>query len=141
MPVKDTLSVTVRPPPIHYEMVFGDNLLEQAFAFAKSHSLRPFLVTTTAIQGLLPQIKEDKIVLPQGESIKSRAMKEKIEEALIERGCGRETCLIAVGGGAPSRSSWLYSFNLLSWNSLCFYSFHFDCDDRCLDWGENRGKC
>ncbi len=100
MPVKDTLSITVRPPPIQYDLVFGDNLLEHAFSYAKSHGLRPILITTTAIQGLLPQLKEDKIVLPQGESIKSRAMKEKIEDALIERGCGRESCLIAVGGGA-----------------------------------------
>lgn len=99
MPVKEILSVTVCPPPIQYDLVFGDNLLDQAFSYVKSHSLRPFLITTKAIQGLLPHIKEDKIILPQGESIKSRAMKEKIEDALIERGCGRETCLIVVGGG------------------------------------------
>lgn len=100
MPVKQTLSINVLPPPITYDIVFGENLLETAFAFAKSHAFRPVLVTTTAIQGLLPQLKEDKIVLPEGESIKTRAMKEKIEDALIERGGGREICLIAVGGGA-----------------------------------------
>jgi 3-dehydroquinate synthase len=100
MPIKETLSVKVSPSPIQYDLAFGDNLLDQAFAYAKSHALRPFLITTRAIHGLLPQIKEDKIVLPHGESIKSRAMKEKIEDALVERGCGRETCLIAVGGGA-----------------------------------------
>ncbi|MCC5832633.1 MAG: 3-dehydroquinate synthase [Chlamydiales bacterium] len=100
MPVKEILPVNISPPSIQYDLAFGDNLLDQAFAYAKSHSLRPFLITTRAIHGLLPQIKEDKIVLPHGESIKSRAMKEKIEDALIERGYCRETCLIAVGGGA-----------------------------------------
>ncbi len=99
MTVKETLTVTIQPPPIHYDLVFGENLLSQAFAYAKTHNFRPFLITTQAIQDLLPHVNEDKIVLPQGESIKSRAMKEKIEDALIERGCGRETCLIAVGGG------------------------------------------
>lgn len=99
MPIKETLPLTINPPPINYELVFGDNLLKQAFIFANSHSLRPVLITTTAIQDLLPHYKEDKIVLPQGEAIKSRAMKEKIEDGLIERGCGRESCLIAVGGG------------------------------------------
>ncbi|MCH9627240.1 MAG: 3-dehydroquinate synthase [Chlamydiales bacterium] len=100
MPVKETLPITLSPPPIQYDLVFGDNLLEHAFSYARSHGLRPILITTTVLQGMLPQLKEDKIVLPQGESIKSRAMKEKIEDALIERGCGRESCLIAVGGGA-----------------------------------------
>lgn len=100
MPIKETLSFTIKPPAINYEMVFGDNLLEQAFIFANSNFLRPILITTTAIQGFLPNFKEDKIVLPPGEIIKSRVMKEKIEDGLIERGCGRETCLIAVGGGA-----------------------------------------
>lgn len=100
MPIKEILTVTVSPPVTHYEIAFGEHLLDQALAYVKSNSLKPFLITTTAIQGLLPQIKEEKIVLPQGESIKSRAMKEKIEDALVERGCGRETCLIAIGGGA-----------------------------------------
>lgn len=100
MPVKETLSVSIRPPPIHYDMVFGEHLLEQAFAYAKSRALKPILITTTALQGLLPPLKEDKIVLPHGESIKSRAMKEKIEDALIKRVGGRESCLVAVGGGA-----------------------------------------
>lgn len=100
MQVKDNLSVVIQPPSIHYDIVFGENLMEQAFSFAKSHSLKPVLITTTGIEGLLPQYKGDKIILPQGEFIKSRAMKEKIEDALIERGVGREVCLIAIGGGS-----------------------------------------
>lgn len=100
MSVKEILSVTVRPPPIHYEVVFGENLLEQALLFVKAHGWKPLLITTSGMQHLLPHVKEEKIVLPHGETIKCRAMKEKVEDALIERGCGRDSCLIAVGGGA-----------------------------------------
>ncbi len=99
MNVKKILSAAVTPPSFYYELILGENLIEQALSWVKSHEFRPILITTVALQGLLPKLKVDKIVLPHGESIKSRAMKEKIEDALIEKGCGRSTCLIAIGGG------------------------------------------
>lgn len=100
MTTKKTLCMTVRPPPIQYELIFGNNLFQQALDFVRLHGFKPILITTTAIQDFFPHIEEDKIVLPPGEGIKSRSMKEKIEDALIERGCGRDSCLIAIGGGA-----------------------------------------
>lgn len=100
MSVTQTVRVTINPSPKHYELIFGENLYEQALAFAKSNFLKTILITTSGLQGLLPQTREDKILLPPGESVKTRGIKEKIEDALIERGCGRECCLIVIGGGA-----------------------------------------
>ena len=39
------------------------------------------------------------IIVPAGESSKSRKMKHFIEDKLFEIGCGRDTCIIALGGG------------------------------------------
>jgi 3-dehydroquinate synthase len=58
------------------------------------------IITTDVLNELFNFSKEAKLVLPSGETIKSRAIKEKIEDALIERGWGRESCLVAIGGGA-----------------------------------------
>ncbi|KAI9593296.1 EPSP synthase-domain-containing protein [Syncephalis fuscata] len=38
-------------------------------------------------------------VLPPGETTKSRAIKGEIEDFLLDNGCTRDTCLIAMGGG------------------------------------------
>ncbi|NGX54512.1 MAG: 3-dehydroquinate synthase [Chlamydiae bacterium] len=39
------------------------------------------------------------ILLPHGEKVKSRQMKAWVEDRLMEMGCVRDTCLVAVGGG------------------------------------------
>lgn len=44
-------------------------------------------------------INTDLIVIPAGEESKSRAMKNHIQDQLFELGCGRDTCLLALGGG------------------------------------------
>ncbi len=100
MMVIRTLEVDFQPPPVHYELLIGEDLLHEALAYAKKHSSQSIVIITKAIYELLPPIQEEKFLLPQEESIKSRAMKEKIEDGLIERGFGREACLIAIGGGA-----------------------------------------
>ncbi|MEK6949291.1 MAG: iron-containing alcohol dehydrogenase, partial [Nanoarchaeota archaeon] len=47
------------------------------------------------LSGLSPYL----IVIPVGESSKSRGMKERIENHLLEKKYGRDTVMIAVGGG------------------------------------------
>lgn len=100
MIVKKTLSCSVRPSPINYEIVIGENLVESAIQYAKSISYQTLVISTDAVNEILNLNKEERLILPSGESIKSRAIKEKIEDALIERGFGRESCLVAIGGGA-----------------------------------------
>lgn len=48
-----------------------------------------------SLSNLLPHI----ITVPYGESSKSREMKEKIENELLEKKYGRDTIIIAIGGG------------------------------------------
>ena len=98
--VKKTLHCHIRPTPIDYEIVIGENLVESAVQCAKSISNQTLIISTDVVNDVLNLNKEERLILPSGESIKSRAIKEKIEDALIERGWGRESCLVAIGGGA-----------------------------------------
>lgn len=100
MHVKKTLSCTIRSSPLQYEILIGEKLAAEALIYAKTLSNHTLVITTDAVDQLLPLNKDEKLILPSGESIKSRAIKEKIEDALIKRGWGRESCLIAIGGGA-----------------------------------------
>jgi 3-dehydroquinate synthase len=43
--------------------------------------------------------RADLIAFPAGESSKSRATKERIEDRMLELGCGRDTAVVAFGGG------------------------------------------
>jgi 3-dehydroquinate synthase len=100
MTVRKMLNCSLIPPPIYYEISIGTNLVREAVKYAKQISNQVLIITTDALHHLLPFHKEEKLVLSSGEAIKSRAMKEKIEDALIERGWGRDSCLVAIGGGA-----------------------------------------
>lgn len=41
-------------------------------------------------------------VIPEGEKSKTRAMKEFVEDSMLEKGYRRDCCVIAVGGGVVS---------------------------------------
>lgn len=43
--------------------------------------------------------KNDMFVIPEGEKSKTRAMKEFVEDSMLEKGYRRDCCVIAVGGG------------------------------------------
>jgi len=58
------------------------------------HYAQPLLEALQS-QGLLPQL----ITVPAGESTKSRQMKAWIEDKLFQSGYGRDTVIIALGGG------------------------------------------
>jgi len=88
-----------QPTPILRDIVIGEKLLDEALDCAKTLSNQCLVITTDAVASILPLIKEETLILPSGETIKSRAIKEKIEDALIKRGFGRGCCLIAIGGG------------------------------------------
>ncbi|HCE25796.1 MAG TPA: 3-dehydroquinate synthase, partial [Ruminococcaceae bacterium] len=44
----------------------------------------------------------DMFVIPEGEKSKTRAMKEFVEDSMLEKGYRRDCCVIAVGGGVVS---------------------------------------
>lgn len=100
MSIKKTLSCSICPQPFIYDILIGENLIQQALSYAKTLSNHVLVITIDAVNALYPVQAEEKLVLPSGEKIKSRSIKEKIEDALIERGWGRESCLLVIGGGA-----------------------------------------
>ncbi|ALQ09402.1 MULTISPECIES: 3-dehydroquinate synthase [Pseudoalteromonas] len=68
---------------------------------------RPIIITNDTVaplylQGLLDSLAELKplsFVIPDGEQYKSLEWFEKISAFLLQNNCGRDTCLIALGGG------------------------------------------
>ena len=51
---------------------------------------------------ILAGYSADMFVIPEGEKSKTRAMKEFVEDAMLEKGYRRDCCVIAVGGGVVS---------------------------------------
>ena len=51
---------------------------------------------------ILAGYSADMFVIPEGEKSKTRAMKEFVEDSMLEKGYRRDCCVIAVGGGVVS---------------------------------------
>jgi 3-dehydroquinate synthase len=86
----------------------GESLLDKAAAFAQKQNKRLAVITDSNIDKLYGQkIKTAfsdpfTIVIPAGEKSKTRKGKEKIENALLENHFGKDTVMIAIGGGVTT---------------------------------------
>ncbi|WP_194847839.1 3-dehydroquinate synthase [Candidatus Neptunochlamydia vexilliferae] len=79
---------------------FSENLLEDPHFLKATEGKSLVLVTDETVASLYPLfLKYDSITFPAGEKHKTRKTKETIENALLKKGAGRETVLIAFGGG------------------------------------------
>lgn len=110
------------PPPIttlpilgHETITLGQDLLTttlpSTLASLLPHISKYVILTDKNVSTLhLPRvlnslsrtISEEKIlsyVIPSGEASKCREMKAVVEDWMIANGCGRDTCLVALGGG------------------------------------------
>jgi pentafunctional AROM polypeptide len=90
--IRETLAVA---PCSNYVLITDINLarlylddFKQRFNFIASSTA----AATTTVRLL-------SYVLPPGETTKSRVVKGEIEDFLLDHGCTRDTCLIAMGGG------------------------------------------
>jgi 3-dehydroquinate synthase len=88
--------------PPSTELFFGSLQL-----FEKLPHLKPIVIADVALEHLYAKPLcarwgADLILIPSGEKAKTRQIKEKLEDALLEKGCGKDTVLIAVGGGSTS---------------------------------------
>lgn len=109
-------TITCAPPvkPITYPIVIESGLLQKQHWIDKISSLahRFVILADERVaaqlgQTLLQQLKNsglqtDIISFPPGESCKSRKTKEMIEDQLLQLKCGRDTALIALGGGVTT---------------------------------------
>lgn len=93
----------------HYEIEIGSGLLKFQTHYLKSLASRFAIITDDKIASLYGEQLQESLAssdlevhlfsFPSGEQHKTRATKERLEDQLFENGLGRDTCLIALGGG------------------------------------------
>ena len=99
-----------------YDIEIGRGLSDTLISDIKnglSGRIKKFAVVTDSIveplyaKGIYEKLilagySADMFVIPEGEKSKTRAMKEFVEDAMLEKGYRRDCCVIAVGGGVVS---------------------------------------
>lgn len=94
------------------------------------------------VRGVLEQagVNVDSVILPDGEQYKSLAVLDTVFTALLQKPHGRDTTLVALGGGVVGDLTWLRGGEL---SARC--TFHSSPDDvtvagRFLRWRQNCGQ-
>lgn len=99
-----------------YDIEIGRGLSDTLISDIKnglSGRIKKFAVVTDSIveplyaKGIYEKLilagySADMFVIPEGEKSKTRAMKEFVEDSMLEKGYRRDCCVIAVGGGVVS---------------------------------------
>src|SRR3989344_8779011 len=103
----EKLDVEIKGKNNNYCIFVGNSIMQDLIDYIKTkHAKRRFaLITDDTISklhceviSLFNELKPFLIVIPAGEASKSREMKEKIEDRLLENKFGRDTLIVAVGG-------------------------------------------
>ena len=98
----------VRTVDESYPVVVGRRLDERIAQFLERHRDRRIAVVTDstveslavpALAAALGDRAFDVFAFPAGEASKTRAVKERLEDAMIARGFGRDSVVVALGGG------------------------------------------
>lgn len=95
------------------DVLLGDTLFDECLAVKdKSSGNRVVVIVEGRLKELYGEpvksyflergVVAELLAFVGGERNKTRKKKEKIEDALMALGCGRDTCLVAVGGGVTS---------------------------------------
>lgn len=103
------LTCQIHKPSDQYEIEIGNEILNHLAPYLKSLAVRVVIITDDKIAGihgekLKQNLSNSKLdvylfTFPSGEKSKTRATKEALENQLFEKGLGRDTCIIALGGG------------------------------------------
>lgn len=96
----------------HYEIEIGSGILLLQNHYLSSLASRIAIITDDQVAHLYGKQLEENLSLaglevylfsfPQGEAHKTRETKELLENHLFEKGLGRDTCIVALGGGVVS---------------------------------------
>ena len=81
----------------------GDLLTQECSRFGS----RPIVVADEALKKILTdkiarQLQAELICIPSGEKAKTREIKQQIEDRLLQAGYGRDTVIVAIGGGTTT---------------------------------------
>ncbi len=84
-----------------YPVITGQGIGREIIDFIAESKLRPCLITDKNCQKLFPKFTErfETIAIEPGEKNKNRKTKEFIEDQMISMGFGRDSIIIAFGGG------------------------------------------
>ncbi|MBX3719814.1 MAG: 3-dehydroquinate synthase [Parachlamydiales bacterium] len=112
--IKRDLTLQLTPSPITTKVHFGHEILYSQAWVETLSSLNKKLVTIadSHIQSLLVDkwaaflkkqgVAVTKLTFPAGEESKTREMKERLEDELFAHQCGKDTAIIAIGGGVAT---------------------------------------
>lgn len=105
----DIINAKIKSKEYNYRIFVGSSILDELVEFIrKNHSGKKVAVIMGENTSRMHKPKLSKILnhltplfitIPSGESIKSREMKEEIEDNLLEHKFGRDSIIIAIGGG------------------------------------------
>lgn len=105
---KTMKTITIAPScaPTPTELYIGKNILESRLIKHLCGGLLPAVICTFSTKNLGNKIAKmlnaPLFLIPNGEKGKTYTVKLKLEKALFHRGFGKDTVLIAVGGGAAT---------------------------------------
>lgn len=90
---------------IEEKLLFSQNIIDlcptdcSQFVIITDDNVQPLYAASLEEHLRLNHINPHIITIPSGESSKSREMAAKIQDQLFDLGCGRDTCILALGGG------------------------------------------
>jgi 3-dehydroquinate synthase len=85
--------------PIIAERLFEPDLVDYQVAIITDENVRAGMAETIRSELAERGRRAHVVAFPAGERYKTRQTKATVEDTLIEAGCGRDTCILAVGGG------------------------------------------
>lgn len=89
-----TLDITICPAEIKTELRLSHGLLDSL------NIPNAVIITEKNALSIAQKLRNEILLVPSGEKAKTREVKQQIEDQLLEKGFGRDTVIIAVGGGA-----------------------------------------
>ena len=105
------LAMHIKLPAYEIPCYFGENLWESLLRYLQVHfpDFALFVISDSHVAELYKGVVQEKLgahsgfrgvlTFPAGEANKSRRQKEKLEDALLAQKAGRDTVIVAMGGG------------------------------------------
>lgn len=94
-----TLDIIIHPSAIKTEVYLGHDLIQGNLLLDLCGQNRPLIISDATVSALCC-LNFETICVPNGEKAKTRAVKQQVEDQMLEKGYGRDTVVIGLGGGA-----------------------------------------